>query len=75
MVAVEAAAAAVVVPDSTIISLYLRQITNKCQINLVTITSPLQTIANLAEVSIKFLPTAKMCLRLSTNIHMYSLRL
>lgn len=61
-------AAAVVVPDSTIISLYLRQIINKCQINLVTITSPLQTIANQAVVSIiHHYKIIKMCLRLLTT--------
>lgn len=67
MAAVVETSAAVVVPDSTIISLYLRQIINKCQINLVTITSPLQTIANQAVVSIiQHYNNIKKCSRLLT---------
>lgn len=65
--AVEAAAAAVV-PDSTIILLCLRQIINICQPNLVIIMSPLQTIANQAVVSIiHYYNNIKMCLRLLTT--------
>lgn len=61
-------AAAAVVPDSTIISLYLRQIINKCQTNLVIIMSPLQTIANQAVVSIiHYCNNIKVCSRLLTT--------